>query len=156
MIIDGNWDAATLEKAMGANVAPILPPFTAKPSRESCSSRRWLLGLEVLAASDAGGGVLEVPADAAGGTDHQGGGLIPDTKGATAANPSTTRCWPSPRARYAVPDDRQRDPGQRRHRGQNQLDAALGGDSSALAALKNMQATLQSLPAAQRSSTYSQ
>ena len=31
MIIDGNWDTATLYKALGSKVAPFLPPFTSKP-----------------------------------------------------------------------------------------------------------------------------
>jgi len=38
--------------------------------------------------------------------------------------------------------------------GQKQLDAALGGDISALTALKSMKSTLDSLPANQRSNTY--
>ena len=31
MIIDGNWDTATLYKALGSKVAPFLPPFSSKP-----------------------------------------------------------------------------------------------------------------------------
>jgi len=33
MIIDGNWDTAALQKALGTKVAPMVPPFSTKPQR---------------------------------------------------------------------------------------------------------------------------
>jgi raffinose/stachyose/melibiose transport system substrate-binding protein len=158
MIIDGNWDAATLEKAMGANVAPILPPFTAKPqqgvvqfagdgfsvSKSSQHPTQAVAFLKFLLTPQAAQII-------------KAAGLIPDTKGATAANPLDNEMLAFAKGGdtpYPMIDNVIQ--GNVVTAGQNQLDAALGGDSSALAALKNMQATLQSLPAAQRSSTYSQ
>jgi len=82
-------------------------------------------------------------------------GLIPDTKGATAANPLDNEMLAFAKGGdtpYPMIDNVTQ--GDVVTTGQNQLDAALGGDSSALSALKSMQETLETLPSNQRGSSY--
>jgi raffinose/stachyose/melibiose transport system substrate-binding protein len=156
MIIDGNWDAATLEKAMGANVAPILPPYTSKPqtgvvqfagdgfsvSKSSQHVPQAVAFLKFLLTPQAAAII-------------KAAGLIPDTKGATAANPLDNEMLAFAKGGdtpYPMIDNVTQ--GDVVTTGQNQLDAALGGDSSALSALKSMQETLETLPSNQRGSSY--
>lgn len=157
MIIDGNWDAATLEKGMGANVAAILPPYTSKPqhgvvqfagdgfsiSKSSKHIPQAVAFLKFLLTPQAAQIIKSA-------------GLIPDTKGATAENPLDNQMLAFAKGGdtpYPMIDNVTQ--GDVVTTGQNQLDAALGGDTSALNALKSMQATLSSLPSNQRGSTYS-
>ncbi len=156
MIIDGNWDAATLEKAMGANVAPILPPYTSKPqtgvvqfagdgfsvSKSSKHPQQAVAFLKFLMTPQA----EKIIAAA---------GLIPDVKGYSTTNPLSNQMLafakhgltPYPMIDNVIQGDVVT-------AGQNQLDAALGGDASALTALKSMQSTLEGLPSNQRGSVY--
>ncbi len=99
MIIDGNWDTATLEKGLGTNVAPILPPFTSKPQNGVVQFAGD--GFSVSKSSKhlpAGGRLPEVPHDRAGREDHRRGGADPRHQGLLDdATRSPTRCSPSPR-----------------------------------------------------------
>ena len=39
MIVDGNWDTATLQKGLGKNLAPFAPPYSDAKQRASSSTR---------------------------------------------------------------------------------------------------------------------
>ena len=44
MIVDGNWDTATLQKGLGKNLAPFVPPFASRHAerRRPVPGRRLL------------------------------------------------------------------------------------------------------------------
>lgn len=157
MIIDGNWDAATLQKAMGAKVAPFVPPFSSRPQRAviqysgdgfslmsySKYQREAAAFLRFLMTPQAS----KIIADA---------GLIPDLKGSRSKSSLTNamldfagkqRLTPYPMLDNVVQPEVVTT-------GSKQLDAALGGEISALEALKSMKATLDALPADRKGSTY--
>jgi ABC-type glycerol-3-phosphate transport system substrate-binding protein len=156
MIIDGNWDTATLRSAMGANVAPILPPFTSKPqrgvvqysgdgfavSKESSHQQEAVQFLKFLTTATA----QHIIAAA---------GLIPDIKGYSATNPLANQMLAfakSGKTVYPMIDNVIQ--GDVVTTGMKQLDAALGGNISAESALKSMKQTHDALPSDQRGSVY--
>ncbi len=156
MIIDGNWDTATLTKGMGANVAPFLPPFTQKPqrgvvqysgdgfavSKESSHQKEAVQFLKFLLTPTA----QHVIAAA---------GLIPDVKGYSATNPLANQMLAfakSGKTVYPMIDNVIQ--GDVVTTGMKQLDAALGGNISAASALKSMKQTHDALPADQRGPVY--
>jgi raffinose/stachyose/melibiose transport system substrate-binding protein len=156
MIIDGNWDTATLSKAMGSNVAPFLPPFTSKPqkgvvqysgdgfavSKQSSHQKEAVQFLKFLMTPTA---------------QHiiAGAGLIPDIVGAKATNPLANQMLAfarSGKVPYPMIDNVIQ--GDVVTAGTKQLDAALGGNISAASALKSMKQTHDALPADQRGPVY--
>jgi raffinose/stachyose/melibiose transport system substrate-binding protein len=156
MIIDGNWDTATLRKAMGSNVAPFLPPFTSKPqhgvvqysgdgfavSKQSSHQKEAVQFLKFLITPTA----QHIIAAA---------GLIPDVQGFKATNPLANEMLAfasSGKVAYPMIDNVIQ--GDVVTTGMKQLDAALGGDLSAAGALKSMMQTHDALPANQRGSVY--
>ncbi len=156
MIIDGNWDTATLRKAMGSNVAPFLPPFTSKPqhgvvqysgdgfavSKQSSHQKEAVQFLKFLITPTA----QHIIAAA---------GLIPDVQGFKATNPLANEMLAfasSGKIAYPMIDNVIQ--GDVVTTGMKQLDAALGGDLSAAGALKSMKQTHDALPASQRGSVY--
>jgi raffinose/stachyose/melibiose transport system substrate-binding protein len=156
MIIDGNWDTATLRKAMGNNVAPFLPPFTSKPqhgvvqysgdgfavSKQSSHQKEAVQFLKFLITPTA----QHIIAAA---------GLIPDVQGFKATNPLANEMLAfasSGKVAYPMIDNVIQ--GDVVTTGMKQLDAALGGDLSAASALKSMKQTHDALPADQRGSVY--
>lgn len=156
MIIDGNWDTATLRKAMGANVAPFLPPFADKPqrgvvqysgdgfavSKQSGHRKEAVQFLRFLMTPTA----QRVIAAA---------GLIPDVKGYSAANPLANQMLAfakSGKIVYPMIDNVIQ--GDVVTTGMKQLDAALGGNISAEAALTSMKQTHDYLPADRRGPVY--
>lgn len=156
MIIDGNWDTATLRKAMGSNVAPFLPPFTSKPqhgvvqysgdgfavSKQSSHQKEAVQFLKFLITPTA----QHIIAAA---------GLIPDVQGFKATNPLANEMLAfasSGKIAYPMIDNVIQ--GDVVTTGMKQLDAALGGDLSAAGALKSMKQTHDALPANQRGSVY--
>ena len=156
MIIDGNWDTATLQKAMGSNVAPFLPPFTSNPqrgvvqysgdgfavSKQSSHQKEAVQFLKFLLTPTA----QHIIAAA---------GLIPDVEGFKATNPLANQMLAFAKAgKVAYPMIDNVIQGDVVTTGTKQLDAALGGDISAAAALKSMKQTHDSLPADQRGNTY--
>jgi raffinose/stachyose/melibiose transport system substrate-binding protein len=157
MIIDGNWDTATLQKALGSKVAPFLPPFTSKPqnavvqyagdgfsvSKQSNHQKEAVAFIRFLMSPQA----EKIIAAA---------GLIPDVEGYTTSNPLANQmlAFAAKQGKTAYPMIDNVIQGDVVTAGQKQLDAALGGDISALTALKTMKSTLESLPANQRSNTY--
>jgi raffinose/stachyose/melibiose transport system substrate-binding protein len=156
MIIDGNWDTATLRKALGANVAPFLPPFTNKPqhgvvqysgdgfsvSKQSGHQKEAVQFLKFLMTPTA----QHIIAAA---------GLIPDIQGFSATNPLANQMLAfakSGKIVYPMIDNVIQ--GDVVTTGTKQLDAALGSNISAEAALKSMKQTHDSLPANQRGPVY--
>ncbi|HEY0416631.1 MAG TPA: extracellular solute-binding protein [Gaiellaceae bacterium] len=156
MIIDGNWDTATLQKAMGANVAPFLPPFTSKPqhgvvqysgdgfavSKQSSHPKEAVQFLKFLMSPTA----QHIVAAA---------GLIPDIKGFSATSPLANQMLAfakSGKTVYPMIDNVIQ--GDVVTTGMKQLDAALGGNISAGSALKSMKQTHDSLPSDQRGPVY--
>lgn len=157
MIIDGNWDTATLQKALGSKVAPFLPPFTSKPqsgvvqysgdgfavSKQSSHPKEAVAFLRFLMSPTA----EKIIAAA---------GLIPDVQGYTTSNPLANQmlAFAAKNGKTPYPMIDNVIQGDVVTTGMKQLDAALGGDISAAAALKSMKATHDSLPAGQRGSAY--
>jgi raffinose/stachyose/melibiose transport system substrate-binding protein len=156
MIIDGNWDTATLRQAMGANVAPFLPPFTAKPqhgvvqysgdgfsvSKQSSHQKEAVQFLKFLMTPTA----QHIIAAA---------GLIPDIKGFSATNPLANQMLAFAKSgKIAYPMIDNVIQGDVVTTGTKQLDAALGGNISAASALKSMKQTHDSLPSDQRGPVY--
>jgi len=156
MIIDGNWDTATLHSALGSKVAPFLPPFTSKPqqgvvqysgdgfavSKESSHQKEAVQFLKFL---------LTAPAQ------HiiAGAGLIPDVKGYSATNPLANQMLAfaqSGKTVYPMIDNVIQ--GDVVTTGMKQLDAALGGNISGADALKSMKQTHDALPSDQRGPVY--
>ncbi|MHB8468294.1 MAG: ABC transporter substrate-binding protein [Gaiellaceae bacterium] len=157
MIIDGNWDTATLQKALGSKVAPFLPPFTSKPqhgviqyagdgfavSKQSAHPKQAVAFLRFLMTPHA----EKIIAAA---------GLIPDVQGYTTSNPLANQmlAFASKAGKTPYPMIDNVIQGDVVTTGMKQLDAALGGDISALAALKSMKSTHDALPSGQRGSSY--
>jgi raffinose/stachyose/melibiose transport system substrate-binding protein len=156
MIIDGNWDTQTLRQAMGANVAPFVPPFSAKPqhgvvqysgdgyavSKQSSHQKEAVQFLKFLTTPTA----QRIIAQA---------GLIPDIKGFKATNPLANQMLAfakSGKVAYPMIDNVIQ--GDVVNTGTKQLDAALGGNISAADALKSMKQTHDALPADQRGPVY--
>ena len=113
MIIDGNWDTATLYKALGSKVAPFLPPFTSKPQNGVVQYSGDGFSVSKQSKHQQGGrGVPQVPDDAAGREDHLGRRADPRRRRPEGDQPARE---PDARLREAgqdgLPDDRQRDPG---------------------------------------------
>ena len=156
MIVDGNWDTATLRGAMGANVAPFLPPFTDKPqhgvvqysgdgfsvSKQSSHQKEAVQFLKFLTTPAA----AHIIAAA---------GLIPDVQGFSATNPLANQMLAFAKGgNVAYPMIDNVIQGDVVTTGMKQLDAALGGNISAEAALKSMKQTHDQLPANQRGPVY--
>jgi ABC-type glycerol-3-phosphate transport system substrate-binding protein len=156
MIIDGNWDTATLRKAMGANVAPFLPPFTTKPqhgvvqysgdgfavSKQSSHQKEAVQFLKFLTTATAAHIIAQA-------------GLIPDVQGFSATNPLANQMLSfakSGKTVYPMIDNVIQ--GDVVTTGMKQLDAALGGNISAASALKSMKQTHDALPSDQRGPVY--
>jgi len=157
MIVDGNWDTATLQRALGSKVAPFLPPFTSAPqkavvqyagdgfavSKQSQHPKEAVAFLRFLMSPQA----EKIIAAA---------GLIPDVQGYKTSNPLANQMlgFAARGGKTPVPMIDNVIQGDVVTAGMKQLDAALGGDISALAALKSMKAAHDALPASQRGSSY--
>jgi raffinose/stachyose/melibiose transport system substrate-binding protein len=157
MIVDGNWDTATLQKALGSKVAPFLPPFTSKPqnaviqyagdgfavSKQSKHQKEAAAFLRFLMSPQA----EKIIAAA---------GLIPDVQGYTTSNPLANQmlAFAAKQGKTAYPMIDNVIQGDVVTTGMKQLDTALGGNISGGAALKSMKQTHDALPASQRGSKY--
>jgi raffinose/stachyose/melibiose transport system substrate-binding protein len=157
MIIDGNWDTATLQKGMGSNVAPFLPPFTSKPQtgvvqysgdgfsvmKDSSHVQQAVEFLKFMTTPQASRIIAAA-------------GLIPDIKGYKTPNPLSNEMLAFAAQQHMTPYpmiDNVIQP-EVVTTGMKQLDAALGGDTSAASALGSMKQTLSTVPADRRGSTY--
>ena len=113
MIIDGNWDTATLYKALGSKVAPFLPPFSSKPQNGvvQYSGDGFAVSKQSKHQTQAVA-FLKFLTTPAGREDHRGRRPDPRRRRAEGDQPARE---PDARVREAgedgLPDDRQRDPG---------------------------------------------
>jgi raffinose/stachyose/melibiose transport system substrate-binding protein len=157
MISDGNWDAATFQKAMGNKVSPFVLPFSKSPqsgviqysgdgfavTKYSKHQKEAVEFLKFMMSPQGQRIIIDA-------------GLIPDIKGylshsrlsremlAFAAKQGMT---PYPMLDNVVQPEVVT-------AGQKQLDAAFGGNISASSALKSLKATLDQLPADRKGSIY--
>ena len=157
MIVDGNWDTATLQQGLGKNVAPFVPPYADGKQH----------------------GVVQYPGDGFSVTkysSHQAeavkflkfmmtaqaakiisaAGLIPDIKGFRTSNPVSNALldFAAKQGFAAYPMlDNVIQP-EVVTTAQKQLVAAFGGNISVNEALKSMKSTLDGLPADRKGSSY--
>ncbi len=158
MISDGNWDAATFQKALGTKVAPFVLPFSDHPQNgviqyagdgysvmNYSSHKPEAVQFLTFIMSPAG---QKIVAQA---------GLIPDVKGYGTINPLSNQmlAFASKQGMtpYAMLDNVVQP--EVVTTGSKQLDAAFGGDISVNAALKSMKTTLDQLPASRKGPVYS-
>ena len=158
MIVDGNWDTATLQKGLGKNLGAFVPPYADGKQH----------------------GVVQYPGDGFSVTKyskHQpeavkflkfmmtaqaakiisAAGLIPDIKGFRTTNPVANQMldFAGKQGYVAYPMlDNVIQP-EVVTTAQKQLVAAFGGNISVTAALKSMKSTLDGLPSSRKGSRYS-
>jgi raffinose/stachyose/melibiose transport system substrate-binding protein len=157
MIVDGNWDTATLQKGLGKKLAPFAPPYSdgkqhgviqypgdgfsvMKASKHSKEAVQFLKFMMTPQASKIIGAA----------------GLIPDVKGATTDNPVANQMLalatkgglePYPMLDNVIQSEVV-------DVASKQLVAAFGGTTSPAKALASMQAALKGLAADRKGSTY--
>ena len=106
MIVDGNWDTATLQKGLGTKLAAFVPPYSDSQAegRRPVPGRR-LLGLKLLEApARRPSQFLKFMMTAAGREDHLGGGPDPRRHGLHGpTNPLSNQMLASPRSRASRP-----------------------------------------------------
>jgi raffinose/stachyose/melibiose transport system substrate-binding protein len=158
MIVDGNWDAATLQKAMGRNVAAFVPPFSDKPQQAVVQYSGD--GFSLLKASKhqkEGAAFLKFLLTPQAAKIIAAAGLIPDIKGSRSQSWLTNSMldFAAKQHMKAYPMLDNVTQGEVVTTGSKVLDNALGGNTSAMSALKSMKATLDSLPASRKGPTYS-
>jgi len=158
MIIDGNWDAATLQKAMGHNVAAFVPPFSDKPQQAVVQySGDGFSLLKDSKHQKEGAAFLKFLLTPSASKIIAAAGLIPDIKGSRSSSWLTNSMLDFAAKQHMTPypmlDNVTQ--GEVVTTGSKTLDDALGGNISALSALKSMKATLDSLPASRKGSVYS-
>jgi len=158
MIIDGNWDAATLQKAMGHNVAAFVPPFSDKLQQAVVQYSGD--GFSLLKDSKhqaEGAAFLKFLLTPTASKIIAAAGLIPDIKGSRSLSWLTNSMLDFAAKQHMTPypmlDNVTQ--GEVVTTGSKTLDDALGGNISALSALKSMKSTLDSLPASRKGPVYS-
>jgi len=158
MIVDGNWDTATLQKGLGANLAPFVPPYA--NGRQHGVVQYPGDGFSVMSYSKHKNEAVQflkflMTAQAA--KIISAAGLIPDIKGFRTDNPISNQLLdfaakqgfrPYPMLDNVIQPEVVTT-------AQKQLVAAFGGNISVLAALKSMKSTLDGLPASRKGSRYS-
>ena len=157
MISDGNWDAATFQKAMGSKVAPFVLPFSDRPQKGVIQySGDGFSVLKFSKHQKEAVEFLKFMMSAEGQKIIIAAGLIPDIKGYSTKNSLSTQMLDFAAKQGLIPYamlDNVIQP-EVVTTGQKQLDAALGGDISVNAALKSLKATLDQLPADRKGSVY--
>jgi raffinose/stachyose/melibiose transport system substrate-binding protein len=158
MIVDGNWDAATLQKAMGRNVAAFVPPFSDKPQQAVVQySGDGFSLLKDSKHQKEGAAFLKFLLTPQASKIIAAAGLIPDIKGSRSQSWLTNSMLDFAAKQHMKPypmlDNVTQ--GEVVTTGSKVLDNALGGNTSAMSALKSMKATLDSLPASRKGPTYS-
>jgi len=158
MIIDGNWDAATLQKALGNKVAPFVPPFSDKPQQAVVQYSGDGFSLTSYSKHQKeGAAFLKFLTTPQASKIIAAAGLIPDIKGSRSASSLTNQMLDFASKQHMTPYPMIDNVTQSEvvTTGSKQLDDALGGNISALAALKSMKATLDALPASRKGPVYS-
>jgi len=158
MIIDGNWDAATLQKALGSKVAPFVPPFSSNPQRAVVQYSGDGYSLTSYSSHQKEGSeFLRFLLTPQASKIIAAAGLIPDIRGSRSASSLTNQMLdfagkqnmtPYPMIDNVIQSEVV-------NTGSKQLDDALGGNISALDALKSMKASLDALPASRKGPVYS-
>lgn len=158
MIVDGDWDLATLEQQMKSNLGVFAPPFSNRPIHGIVQYPGE--GLAVMSYSkhrtqaiDFVKFLLTAKANKIIASE----GLIPNVKGFGTSDPVSNQllAFAAKRRYTAYPMlDNVVQP-EVVTAGAKELTAAFAGDVSVETALKNMQAALQNLPANRRGRTYS-
>lgn len=158
MIVDGDWDLASLEQQMKSNLGVFVPPFSTRPIHGVVQYPGE--GLSVMSYSKHKAEaiafvkfLLTAPANKI----IAGEGLIPNVKGFRTSDPMSNQLLAFAAKRGYKPYPMLDNVVQPEvvTTGAKELTAAFAGDTSVQNALKNMQATLQNLPANRRGSTYS-
>jgi raffinose/stachyose/melibiose transport system substrate-binding protein len=158
MIVDGDWDLATLEQQMGKNLGVFVPPFSNRPIHgvvqypgEGPSVMSY--STHKTEAIDFVKFLLTAQANKIIASE----GLIPNVKGFRATDPvsnelldfvSKSGYTPYPMLDNVVQPEVVTI-------GAKELTAAFAGDVTVATALKEMQSTLNNLPASRRGRTYS-
>ena len=157
MIVDGNWDTATLQKGLGKDLGVFVPPYAdgkqhgvvqypgdgfsvtkySKHPKEAVQFLKFMMTAQAAKIISAAG-------------------LIPDIKGFRTSNPVANQMldFAAKQGYSAYPMlDNVIQP-EVVTTAQKQLVAAFGGNISVLAALKSMKSTLDGLPADRKGSSY--
>ncbi len=157
MISDGSWDAPTYQKAMGSNVAPFVLPYSDRQNGVIQYSGDGFSVMNYSKHQTEAVQFLKFMMTGAGQRIISAAGLIPDIKGYGTKSPIQNQMLnfaaKQGLAPYPMLDNVVQ--GEVVTTGQKQLDAAFGGDISALAALKSLKATLDQLPASRKGPIYS-
>ena len=157
MIVDGNWDTATLQKGLGKNVAPFVPPYA--DGKQHGVVQYPGDGFSVMKYSSHQKEAVQflkfmMTAQAA--KIISAAGLIPDIKGFRTSNPVSNQMldFAAKQGFAAYPMlDNVIQP-EVVTTAQKQLVAAFGGNISVTEALKSMKSTLDGLPADRKGSSY--
>ena len=158
MIVDGSWDMATLQKGLGKDLAPFVPPYA--DGKQHGVVQYPGDGFSIMSYSkhkDEAVQFLKFMMTAQASKIVSAAGLIPDIKGFRTDNPVSNQMLDfAAKQRYtAYPMlDNVIQP-EVVTTAQKQLVAAFGGNISVTAALKSMKSTLDGLPAARKGSRYS-
>jgi ABC-type glycerol-3-phosphate transport system substrate-binding protein len=157
MIVDGNWDTATLQKGLGKKLAPFVPPYANGKQRgvvqypgDGFSLMSWSQHKTEAAQ------FLKFMMTAQAARIISSAGLIPDIKGFRTNNPVANQMLDfAAKQHYRVYPmlDNVIQP-EVVTTAQKQLVAAFGGNISVSAALKSMKTTLDGVPANRKGSTY--
>jgi ABC-type glycerol-3-phosphate transport system substrate-binding protein len=157
MIVDGTWDEAALQQAMGSKLAPFVPPYSSTPlhaivfypgegfgvSRYSKHIPQDIEFIKFLFSPQAAQIIAAQ-------------GVDPPLKGQSTDTPIFKDITDLVNAHYAVyPMVDNIIQGQVVNTGSTQLDAAFGGQTSPQQALQSMQSALMDLPSNQRNANYS-
>ena len=157
MISDGNWDAATFQKAMGNKVSPFVLPFSNSPqkgviqysgdgfavTKYSKHPKEAVQFLKFMMSPQGQKIIIDA-------------GLIPDIKGYSSSSRLSKEMLAFAAKQgltpYAMLDNVVQP--EVVTTGSKQLDAALSGNISVRSALKSLKATLDQLPADRKGSVY--
>lgn len=158
MIVDGNWDTATLQKGLGRNLAPFVPPYAS--GRQHGVVQYPGDGFSVMNYSKHKAEAvrfLKFMMTAQAAKIVSAAGLIPDIKGFRTTNPVSNAMLDLAAKRGLTPYPMLDNVIQPEvvTAAQKQLVAAFGGNISVSEALKSMKAALDGLPASRKGPRYS-
>jgi raffinose/stachyose/melibiose transport system substrate-binding protein len=154
MVIDGSWDLAEFQKALGPDLAPFVPPFSDTPMRGVVEFPGG--GFSITKSSthkEAAGEFIRFLASPIATNILDSNGLIPNVLSATSTNPVAQQM-----VDFAAKDGYERYPmldnviqPEVADVGAKQLPSVLAGQITPTAALEQLRTTLESLPSDRRS-----